>query len=616
MVSTVTKVLATQEDLAIGHGPIVQTRQGNTVSVKQIELSFIFRTVAEIRALDVTKYTRVQLHQAGPALEYWYDSTSTAIDDGVLVLLPNSLPVTGRWIAVVEKAISITELGIQLNSATDQATAIETALNSLDDYTTVIFPPATYAISSAVNITTPLRILCHGARFTLAGNNAGFLVEGTIPWFRVEGGIITGDAANRDGDTTTAQVGWMFGNEAAADVADVNIKQVTINSCNIGIKVAYGVSPDNPVERVTIEDCFINDSVGYVGGIGYGIAITQAPGTKVRGGRIKGCQRHGLYFSEGELYQADSVEIRECGKNDGTLRGSLAISRSAIVSINNCNIHSNYDVGINIDVDTQGASPNVLNGCTLTGNTLKDNKYGDMLVGTTAPATDGTPYAVLFEGNTLIPPSTNSAVSIVIQSGVRLSILDNQFDITAITSGTVRAITLNGSDGAIYTDQITIKNNVFHFASSATAYGVQVVGTICTGTVSVTINNNTMYNTDAEFEFLSTVTNNNLKCKESDGRWGRTYTGTGGSTGAGVTVPAGGLDTITLSPASALYVENFSGGTENQVLKVYFTNGNTQINNNSIFTTGALDITGTSYDMLELTYMGGAWRHTSPISAN
>jgi len=103
---TISKVPVVHEDIAIGVGKVNQQRGADTVEVRQVELSWIFRTSDEIRGLDIVKYSRVQLHQQGAAAEYWYDATSIAVDDGSTVLKPDAIGTssTGRWILVVSGA--------------------------------------------------------------------------------------------------------------------------------------------------------------------------------------------------------------------------------------------------------------------------------------------------------------------------------------------------------------------------------------------------------------------------------------------------------------------------------------------------------------------------------
>lgn len=95
---TVNRALIVHNDIAIGVGAVVQTRGDTTAAEQKIELDWIFRTAAEIRALDYSKYTRVSLHTEGPLVHYAWDATSNAVDDAWNVLTPLTNPTLGRWV--------------------------------------------------------------------------------------------------------------------------------------------------------------------------------------------------------------------------------------------------------------------------------------------------------------------------------------------------------------------------------------------------------------------------------------------------------------------------------------------------------------------------------------
>ena len=97
---TINRSLVVHNDLAIGIGPVVQTRGDNTAAEQKIELPFIFRKADEIRYLNTSKYTRVALHTAGPLVEYYFDAISAAVDDGDATLAPLPAITLGRWLKV------------------------------------------------------------------------------------------------------------------------------------------------------------------------------------------------------------------------------------------------------------------------------------------------------------------------------------------------------------------------------------------------------------------------------------------------------------------------------------------------------------------------------------
>ena len=514
------------------------------------------------------------------------------------------------------EVVSVESFGAT-GDGTNQTAPIRAAIDAASAYSTVVIEAGEYIIET-ITITKPLRVVCWGARITLSGNNAGFVVEGTVPWFRVEGGAITGDNTNRDAAPVTAQIGWLFGNAAGADVSDIEVSYVKVDQANIGLKFAAGVSPNNPVERVKVLNCDVTGSVGSVGGIGYGVQFTQTPGSSIVGGFIGGCDRHGLYFSEGENYNVTGVHFENCGGNDGTVRGALSISRSANVSVVGCNFHDNKDVAIVVDGDTQGTSPNVLEGVTIRSCTLSDNKYGDLVVGTRAPATDGVPKTVTFAANTIVSLAAVSGSSVVIHAGNRIRITDNNIDASKVT-GTLRVITLDASDDATHTDDVTISRNAIDASNASTGFGIQVASSLCTGSTRMRFLDNDIQAATAEFEFLSgeaSITNNDLRYNRSDGVCRRTNSDTGGTRGAGIMVPIGGVDVLFLDAPGQTFIEDFTGSYEGQRLTLHFGTGNVQINNNRIFTTGARDIVGTPNDVMVLVRSDGAWLQESPISVN
>jgi hypothetical protein len=113
-----------------------------------------------------------------------------------------------------------------------------------------------------------------------------------------------------------------------------------------------------------------------------------------------------------------------------------------------------------------------------------------------------------------------------------------------------------------------------------------------------------------EYDFVGgedNVTNNNLLYRRSNGSSSRTYL----SSGSNITIPVGGITSLTLSASGATTVANFSGGAEGQVIDLFFTNGNTTIKNTNIYTAGAVDFVGSADDCMRLIYKSGSWRECS-----
>jgi len=105
---TLNRELIIHKDLALGIGTALQTRGTAPQTAEQlIELDFIFRTTAEIRALDINRYSRISLHTVGPLTHYFFDPTSAAIDDDNTIIAPVPAIAVGRWIRVTSNSASL-----------------------------------------------------------------------------------------------------------------------------------------------------------------------------------------------------------------------------------------------------------------------------------------------------------------------------------------------------------------------------------------------------------------------------------------------------------------------------------------------------------------------------
>jgi len=97
---TLNRSLIIHKDLALGPGTAVQVRGTNTSTEQKIELTFIFRTIDEIRNLDFALYTRVYLHTLGPPVEYYFNSASAVADNAKEILAPVPAVALGRWLKI------------------------------------------------------------------------------------------------------------------------------------------------------------------------------------------------------------------------------------------------------------------------------------------------------------------------------------------------------------------------------------------------------------------------------------------------------------------------------------------------------------------------------------
>lgn len=502
--------------------------------------------------------------------------------------------------------VNVVDFGAVGDGITDDTQAFTDAIATLSNYSELVIPPGNYKIGQIVfNGISSLVVSAYGARFTLSGSSAGFVVKGICAGIYVFGGTITGDGVNRDSSPSTAQIGWLFGNEAGAYVQNVFVQDVVVDSVNIGFKFAAGTGVGSGnTNNVKVSRCQAKDIVGLVGGLGYGFQFSQAPNSSISDCQAINCQRHGIYFGEGRNYAATNCIIRDHRSTvyDASYRVAFSISRSRNVAVSNCVFDNCYDGTIEVDVDTAGTAPdNVSIGTAITNCTFLNSALADIRIGT-VPAIDGIVYDVTISNCLMVRKAANANSSIVIEGGERVKITDNLIDASA-SAATVRAISLNATSGASYTNDVEIVRNTINSA----AYGVQIASALQTGSTRVRVMDNKVTATTAELDFVGgedTTTNNNLIYNRTNGANAqRSYT----SSGANITIPVGGLTALTMTPSGATTVLNLSGGTEGQEITLYFTNANTTLLATNFYLAGAVNFVSTAADTLTMIYMGGAW---------
>ena len=104
MSKVIHRSLIGHQDLSLGQGKVTQVRGEHTVELQQIELSFTFRSVDEIKALNFELYNHVNLNVGGPLVKYYFDYTSMEVPDDDLVIRPDTIAASkpGRYIRIFD----------------------------------------------------------------------------------------------------------------------------------------------------------------------------------------------------------------------------------------------------------------------------------------------------------------------------------------------------------------------------------------------------------------------------------------------------------------------------------------------------------------------------------
>ena len=90
------KALLAAEDMDLGAGTSSQVRQGQVVTTTRIDASWVMRTRAQIRALDINRITQVTLVNSLGTVDFLYKPDLEATDDDNIILKPNDF--NGSWI--------------------------------------------------------------------------------------------------------------------------------------------------------------------------------------------------------------------------------------------------------------------------------------------------------------------------------------------------------------------------------------------------------------------------------------------------------------------------------------------------------------------------------------
>lgn len=153
---------------------------GDTLSV---------RNLGELRA--VTGYAADQIifvqghttQNDGGGGWFYFKGDSTEVDDDGINILPDDLPVTGRWIRLVYGEINARWYGAGIDGV-DTEQALQTAMSyAIDNDNNLFIPEGTYPVFYTINVEGPTKI--HGEKGTLltkyTNNDQAFFTFDTIP---------------------------------------------------------------------------------------------------------------------------------------------------------------------------------------------------------------------------------------------------------------------------------------------------------------------------------------------------------------------------------------------------------------------------------------------------
>jgi hypothetical protein len=130
-------------------------------------------SMSDLKALSAGAFHCVQLlgYYApgdGGGGEFFWDASSTELDNGGTIIMPTSTPAKGRWQRVAEGPLSVKWLGAKGDGTTDDTAAIQAAINALTSKALgsqagiVLLPPGSYLVTSTLLISNAVGISFSG----------------------------------------------------------------------------------------------------------------------------------------------------------------------------------------------------------------------------------------------------------------------------------------------------------------------------------------------------------------------------------------------------------------------------------------------------------------------
>lgn len=343
--------------------------------------------------------------------------------------------------------VNVKDFGAVGDGSTTDTVAIQAAVTYAAGFpgATVWFPPvATSYKMGQVTIPTctDLSITGNGTKLTLSGASAGFWLSSsaTVAGFRLEGLDATGDAS-----AASAQA--LLQNNSGATITDIRVLNNRVTSTTIGISVNADLG--GSINGALIQGNRVVTVVGGSSGQGYGIHVATgqatAAGIRIVDNTVDGAQRHGIYVGRGVGVTVSGNHVLNHratlagGDAHGVERPAISIGRSTDVVVSDNVIASPYDGAIDVFSDSTGTT---VTNVTVSKNVVRNwRSFPAITIGSSAPATDGSPQGVILSGNQVVNDlavtgGTGGAASALrVYCAKQLTVEANHIELLGATTG-------------------------------------------------------------------------------------------------------------------------------------------------------------------------------------
>lgn len=308
----------------------------------------------------------------GGGNSFYWDSTSTATDNGGTVIKPTAVSGAGRWLAVDTSVVKFEQFGAYANGSTNDYTAMQAALSAASTGSTIVLTPfKTYKCNTG--LTVPANVFLTGYFSTI-----NFSVSHLTGLTFADGGGIKGVKLVGAGNSAYNASGNAISCQGASSAAYVDAPAVL--ECEFEEWGAYGVYLKYCNNATIKHNRFVGIGYAAIGGFScsyscadYNYIDDVSPGT--------GGNAYGIFWSRAQNSLAVDPRSTYCSANHNTIKNiplweGIDTHGGDAIQVNN-NIISNCDVGISMIAAVASGVENVApKNCVISGNVIAGNSTG------------------------------------------------------------------------------------------------------------------------------------------------------------------------------------------------------------------------------------------------
>lgn len=437
--------------------------------------------------------------------------TGTKVEIITVIMSTNELPIVetinenstneqvlGAKSLYEQLPVSVKSFGAKGDGETDDTEAIQNAINSAPEGSTIIFDKGIYLHDTV--IVEKNNIIIDGNNTThrlLNDNSACFRL------FDSKNIIIENFVIEGNGNSNTKQHG--ISSVSGHSYDNICVRNNTITGVAVGITISADIS--GHLNKVDIHNNHLKNIKGTEKGTGYGIHVSNGndewSNCSIYNNSLDNCERHSIYVARGKGFaiKDNYISNHRLNVKDNNVRPAINIARSSYVNVVNNIFEYCYDCNICIQAEEKadeiyplGSYP--ATNINIIGNMFSHgNNLSAIYIGYLDP-TQGLPKEIIISDN-----SFKNVQALNIRYGYNILFTNNMCTYT--NNPVVCDSTSDNSDYYI------ISNNRFVITEeNGGGTAIRLQPNVCTGNTNMSFFNNTTNR--KMFNCASVVSNNNI----------------------------------------------------------------------------------------------------------